>query len=1508
MARLLPTPLLVVALLLGGGFSVFGQISITTGLTPQQYVDAFAGSGVSIIPGSITFSGNADQIGLFSVDTTGGINDPDIGITSGLVISSGDVNGLNNATNNTFISNVETGVGDADLALVAPSLPEEDAAYLEFQFTTDGDSVFFEYIFGSEEYPEFAPPVSNTFNDVFGFFISGPGIAGPINGKQNIAILPGVIPTVPVSINNVNAVTNCTFYRSNDNGTTTTGCVTPPLVTAPNFGYDGYTVVLTAQASINPCDTFTLKLAVADRGDQSFDTGVFLRAGSFGSNTLESVGDSTDASGNILAVEGCTNAAFAVTRPSGSVGLDTVRARLTGNATLGVDYPFPIGPTLSPLGTDSIQIIFPAGVDTIFVPIDPFYDNINELDTEVVVIQLPKTAICDSTDTLLFDTLRIKDVLPIETNIQGIYPVCFGDPFSLSPTITKGISPGASIVWLESATGDTLSTGPTLSIPFISTSQSVQVIITDECSFVPAFDTTFLIQVGSLTNPLIANERPDTAVCIGDSLPLYATATGGTGSYQFVWFDNTGAVIDTGQVVFVTPDTTQTYTLEVFDSCEFRYRDVKVFVDTFPSVAFTLPDTACPTAPALINFTGADTAALLYQWSFGTGIPATAAGIGPHAVVFSVPGIQTVTLTAQSQACTADSSQNILVLEYPVIDAGTDFTSCLTTVTGGVNASVNQDPAICTFEWASTSGTTVFADSFSLDYGTATVFALRDTLILNASCFGCAAEPDSVVVTLNPTPNILVTTPVLDLCQGGLPVQPGVTYSGGSGPLTPTWSPSTGVSDVNAFLPSFNPTATTVYTVTVTDTAGCVSAAEQVTVQVNPNPVVDLGPDIQACENSVVGITATVTPPGNYTLNWSTGTSGLNVFTENVTVLSTQIVSATATDPATGCSSPVGEPAASVVVQGIPEPTANLQPTGTVNLCPGEALNVGDQVLGTSSAYDFTWGGTGVGELADPTQGFTVFQTNTPGTYTLNLTATQGVCTGATTPDLTIVVAPAPVVTLSDTAICSGGSVQLVPTVTGTGPFTYSWLPATGLSSATVANPTAAPSATQTYTLTVTGQGFTCSGSGGVTVQVLEAPQPFAAHTAPAANFCLGNLPPGVELQPQANPADFTTVAWQDGTPFGPRTVNPTTSSQYVVEGSYGPNCTVRDTVWVNVLPGLTALPVFVTNDTLCAANGPVQIDATTGTGSASYQWTPAAYLDCPTCGVVNVVNPPAGQPTFNLTVEISEAGCSDIATIPVTVYPAPQAQFNVLDPEGCAPHTVTLNNLSQQATNVEWYVDGSLVSTAPGFQPAPFDSVGTHSITLVTWSDPDAQCRDSLSVSNIEVYDTARVDFLTNPLPTDTLYLPVATVQFTDMTPGATGWFWDFGDGQSSSQANPSHTYQAPGAYTVVLSATTLGGCSGTFEAGPFTVLAPTQFSPPTVFTPNGDGFNEQFLIQYTGGEAFEIQIYDRWGHQVFTSNSPTTGWDGTINGGSEAPTGVYIYRYRIGKAEYRGEVTLLR
>ncbi|MFN9109550.1 MAG: choice-of-anchor L domain-containing protein, partial [Bacteroidota bacterium] len=168
---------------------------------------------------------------------------------------------------------------DPDLALLTAE-DQWDVSKIEFDFTPSANNIQFDFVFGSEEYCEY---VGSNYNDVLGFFICGPGIPG----IQNIALLPGSASLV--SINNINHITNSTYYINNN---TFSNCGGLGAAVIDEISLDGYTIVMTARAELIPGETYHIKLAIADVGDGGWDSAVFLKANSFdvGGSCLENLG------------------------------------------------------------------------------------------------------------------------------------------------------------------------------------------------------------------------------------------------------------------------------------------------------------------------------------------------------------------------------------------------------------------------------------------------------------------------------------------------------------------------------------------------------------------------------------------------------------------------------------------------------------------------------------------------------------------------------------------------------------------------------------------------------------------------------------------------------------------------------------------------------------------------------------------------------------------------------------------------------------------------------------------------------------------------------------------------------------------------------------------------------------------------------------------------------------------------------------------------------------------
>lgn len=424
-----------------GYFTAQAQLVVSP-QTPESLVqNVLTGGGVTIQ--NVTFNGNSGvnlnpQIGYFN-----GVN-TNIGLDSGLILATGSYNFAVGPNNTGSGSNNNIGVPlntDPDLQqIVGPGV--FDCAILEFDFIPIGDTVRFRYVFSSEEYDEF---VCSGFNDVFGFFISGPGINGPFtNNAENIALVPGT--NTPVAINTINSgvpgsngnASNCNtidpnwssyniYYVNNNAG--------------PTIQYDAFTVVLEAVSAVQCNQTYHLKIAIADAGDNGYDSGVFLEA-----NSLTSLGVAISAittTGDSTLIEGCNAAYFIIDRPTADSTLQ-LQVSFSGTATNGVD-----------INMLPSSITLPAGVFIDTLAVQAFFDGITEgVETVEISILYPTPCGLDSVTA----TLYIQDVDSLKATAVKDTLICTesGETAPLNVTAIGGY--GTYTYLWTSAPTDTLDT------------------------------------------------------------------------------------------------------------------------------------------------------------------------------------------------------------------------------------------------------------------------------------------------------------------------------------------------------------------------------------------------------------------------------------------------------------------------------------------------------------------------------------------------------------------------------------------------------------------------------------------------------------------------------------------------------------------------------------------------------------------------------------------------------------------------------------------------------------------------------------------------------------------------------------------------------------------------------------------------------------------------------------------------------------------------------------------
>lgn len=254
-------------------------VSGVNGQSPTTFLNNnLAAEDVELYNGKFNWSTaniNGSQVGTFAN------TNPNFPYNAGIVLTTGNINvapGPNSGGSESSNMGVNTATPrDADLQALIPGYNLNGTSVLEFNFkSTLGNTFSFHYIFGSEEYPEY---VCSQFNDVFGFFLTGPDYFTGQNTTKNIAIIPG--STLPVTINALNngnigsqgSQNNCTslnysqFYVSNSyNGA---------------VEYDGNTVDLIAESMVQQCAEYKIKLSIANVQDGAYDSGVFLKKGSF---------------------------------------------------------------------------------------------------------------------------------------------------------------------------------------------------------------------------------------------------------------------------------------------------------------------------------------------------------------------------------------------------------------------------------------------------------------------------------------------------------------------------------------------------------------------------------------------------------------------------------------------------------------------------------------------------------------------------------------------------------------------------------------------------------------------------------------------------------------------------------------------------------------------------------------------------------------------------------------------------------------------------------------------------------------------------------------------------------------------------------------------------------------------------------------------------------------------------------------------------------------------------
>lgn len=605
-----------------------GQLTVNSAVTPTFMVQNVLMAGGGLTATGITYTGSPTARGTFNGSAS------NIGFNSGILLTSGN---LTNAIGPNNMSGASLGnllAGDPDLDMIMTPTLSYDATILEFDFVATSDTIKFNYVFGSEEYMEFVSTTPGGINDGFGFFISGPGIAGPFSGgAENIAIIPGT--ALPVTMFNLNLNTNNAYYFDNGDGFGTG--------TAPDgltVQYDGFTVPMEAVSAVQCGQTYHVKLAIADGGDDILDSGVFIEEGSFVSTGNVFMSSSTSfggiVSGNDTTIyEGCGFASVLFDRGTNNLAVaDTFYYSISGTATNGADY-----------STINDSIYFAVGQDSSYVTINSLADLLIEVTETVILTVYASTPCGNDTATL---TLLIIDSPPLTVNLNN--DTILSCPFSNLP-LTAVASGGVAIGnYSYSWTNTTSTTSSAVVNPLVTTTYVVTV--TDSCGNTATDNMTVTINPYT---PLQMSFNNDTTICGGNSVLLDANPTLGLPDYVYSWSPN----ITITDSITVAPANSTTYTVVVTDECGLTISDT-VDITVYPINAefgygFLTNQS--------VQFQNQSSGAVSYFWNFGDGSQDSTSTLENPSHNYLNDGTYTIMLISTNvEGCTDTIYETIIVL------------------------------------------------------------------------------------------------------------------------------------------------------------------------------------------------------------------------------------------------------------------------------------------------------------------------------------------------------------------------------------------------------------------------------------------------------------------------------------------------------------------------------------------------------------------------------------------------------------------------------------------------------------------------------------------------------------------------------------------------------------------------------------------------------------------------------------------------------------------------------
>ncbi len=1194
------------------------QISVTSGaFTPTDLIkNVFLGDGVEVT--SVTFSGTANAVGYF------GNGKNDIGIDKGLIMSTGNANSAGSPNNSTGTSGATSGPStDPDLEVLTGGAGLFDLAKYEIKFIPTSDTLRFKYVFASEEYPEYT---CSPFNDVFGFFISGPGINGPFtNNAINIALVPDpadptglTFTNVPVTISNVqngNPINPACIPKFPQYYNDKTGSAT--------ITYDGVLDVFIAQVVVMPCQEYTIKLAISDKSDGVFDSAVFLEAKSFGTGSVRVTTLTTSLDGAVA--EGCVGGTIKLKLPGVATSDYYPDYKIFGTATNGVDYDFIAPNQFIPKGDSELIFQVNPYLDGITEPVesigldiqrdvchrDTFYVYIK--DNQLVPPTLPVSSqICEGDSVKLDGTLPIN--LPkeqvFENNMQLVIPdpdtlggtgmpvysdilVSGVQPTTLGPGMISKVcinimhswdddldiyllSPGGQFMELSTDNGrdgnnytnTCFTPKATQPINYNNPFGAPKIYAPFTGDFIPEGDWNYLYGGGANpANGVWKLVLVDDYYSFQGKLLNWSISFNPIYALTYDWSPNNKIDCTSCPIAHFSPDSTQKYTLKVTDTygCLVKDSSQVIINNKIPA-----PNVLCGTTTAnTIDFT----------WNpdpNGTGYLISTNGTN---WVTPVPGPNDHIL----QGLTLGMNYKLYVQSLGPCGGHIDTVTCktpdcipplvsitnLTNVScpGGSNGTVQLNAAgqYPPYNFNVTANTNTTGDFSGLIAGT------YSANITDAQ--GCAVsfqfeitEPLKIV-----SQNVIIDSISCNGLQDGKAT---FNINGGTAPYTFVWSTGSTDSVALNLVAGSN-------SVTISDSKGCKQFAN-LTIGEPSKIKMSITPLNPSCFNGMNGV-ATVNPSGgtgSFTYLWD-GTTG-NQTSKSAINLAAGNYFVTVTD-AKGCTSATSVALSSPASITTSMSSTNLKCFGDSN---GDATVT---VTGGTTPYFYKW--------SDPLNQTTSKAINlTSGKYYVTVTD-SGTCTAI---DSVTISSPQQLIANSQTSPTScfnskDGKITISP-FGGTPGYTYNW---NDIGSGPAIRTDAGAG---TYSVTITD----AIGCTLVLNNIIVTSPNSASISSTVTNVkCFGGAD-GTATATALGGNGGWNYQWNDPLNQDLQTASFLTAGNYMVTATDMAGCTITDKVTITEPAVIAVNPL--TKDISCFGgnNGSINLNPTGGTGALSFNWAPA--------------------------------------------------------------------------------------------------------------------------------------------------------------------------------------------------------------------------------------------------------------------------------------------------------------